>query len=136
MSSVPSSRHGLWPLLLLLGCSVVALAWATLSAHTGSTQGWMALLAAVEAAWMLSLGGLRAGPRRGALALIATLAVTVAASALLSAMLTGQLMALGLFDALLRLGPSLGLAYAQARTGLTDLVWLALALALAWRLGR
>lgn len=136
MPSAPSSRHGLWPLLLLLGCAVVALAWATLSAHTGATHGWMALVAAAEAAWMLSLGGLQAGRLRALVACLATVTVVLLANVLLTSLLTGQLMGLGLADALLRTGTSLATVYALIRTGMAELAWTLLALLLAWRLAR
>lgn len=137
MPAAPSSsRSWLWPPLLLLGCAVASLGWATLASLTGHGHGWMVLVAALEAVWMLSLGGMRAGPRRAALAAAATLAVFLAASILLTALLAGELMGLGLFASLGRISPQLLLDYGRLRTSPADLFLLVLALLLAWRLGR
>ena len=137
MSASPTrSRHWLWPHLLVLGCAVVCLAWATLASMSGRQVGWMIILGAVEACWMLSLGGLRGGRLRIAVALIATLAMFLVGNALIGAMLTGQVMGLNLFESSLRIGPHLATSYAMLRNGMSEVVMLGIALLLAWRLAR
>ena len=132
----PPARHWYWPPLLLLGCAVVCLAWATLVSVSGRQMGWMILVGALEACWMLSLGGLRAGRLRIGVAMAATLGMFVIGNALIGALLTGESMGIGLLESSWRIGLDLSLAYATVRNGPAELVMLVLALLLTWRLAR
>lgn len=137
MSLAPASlRHWLWPFLLLLGSAVVCLAWATLVSVTGRQMGWMIIAGAVEACWMLSMGGLRGGRLRIAIALLATLGMFAAGNLLIGAMLTGPLMGLGLIESSWRIGTHLATSYALVRNGAGEMLMLGIALLLAWRLAR
>ena len=65
-TSVPArSRHWLWPPMLLLGVVTAMLAWLFIALLSGRQAGWMAVLAALDIAFMLRLGTFRAGPAPG-----------------------------------------------------------------------
>lgn len=134
----PTSRthHWLWPAMLLLGSSVVTVAWVVLALSTGRQSGWMALVAAAEAAWMLRLGTLPAGKTRVIITLLAVLGITIAANWGIVAAHIGSMMGLALVDSAQRLGPHLAWTYAGLLNGPTEWLYLGLALLLGWRLAR
>ena len=68
----PGHPRWLWPFLLLLGSTTLVVAWSSLALASGHQHGWLALLAALEAAWMLRLGGMRPGGPRALRALAAS----------------------------------------------------------------
>ena len=74
----PRTRHWLWPAMLLLGGSVMTLAWVVLALGNDRQASWMAVLTAIQLSWMLQLGTLP----RGRLRIIVTLASVVAAYAM------------------------------------------------------
>ena len=134
--SRPRSGHWLWPFLLLLGALTLTVAWASLALASGRQHGWVALLAALQAAWMLRLGGMRPGWARAALAAAATVAVTVAVQWLVASGHIGGQMGMAPWEA----APKMGARYVWTLAGLAnsrlDLLCLALAPLLALRAGR
>ncbi|HZH43889.1 MAG TPA: hypothetical protein VEY50_07405 [Lysobacter sp.] len=71
----------LWSwLLLALGAAGMVAAWVVVGLWNGRANGWMALLAALDMAWVLRLGGWRPGPARALIAAVATLAIALAAN--------------------------------------------------------
>src|SRR5881392_1612940 len=93
--------------LVTLGCFGLAAAWVVASLITGSQCAWMALLAALDAAWLLRLGGAAPGlPRMLAGVLATVLAIVLAHWGIVAAHLAGML-GMGFLDTALRLGPSL-----------------------------
>ncbi len=140
MSSVsPSahpSRHWLWPLLLVLGSITLAVAWLLAALSTGTQAGWMAVLAALEAAWMLRLGGFRAGPARVVVALLATALIALAANWGIAAAYIGGPMGLTPWESALRMGPHLAWTLLSLANGLGEALWLAIAALVAWRAAR
>lgn len=80
-TSAPArTAHWLWPPLLLLGCVTALIAWILVALALGHQSGWMAVLVALEVAWMLRLGTLPAGPLRVGITLVSTVALIVAAN--------------------------------------------------------
>lgn len=131
-----SSRHWLWPLLLLLGSITLAVAWLLAALATGTQAGWMAVLAALEAAWMLRLGGFRAGTARVVVALLATLLIALAANWGIAAAYVGGPMGLTPWESALRMGPHLAWTLLSLANGLGEALWLAVAAVAAWLAAR
>ncbi len=97
-------HHWLWPFLLLLGAATMTVAWTSLALASGHQHGWMALPAALQAAWMLRLGGMRGGAARIALAAAATVAVTAAVQWLVASGHIGMQMGMAPWQAAPRMG--------------------------------
>jgi hypothetical protein len=126
-----SRFHWFAIVLATLGSTGVAAAWVAASMIAQSQCAWMAVVAALDAAWLLRLAGAPRGNGR----MLAGLASTVVAIALahwgiVSAHLAGM-MGLGFVDTALRLGPTLAWTLSTlANTG-SDLAWLAAGLVVA-----
>jgi hypothetical protein len=75
------SRSSRWltPLMLLLGGVCFSLIWILLALYLERQAGWMALLAALDAALILRFSGMRRGPARVLLAMVATVLMTALA---------------------------------------------------------
>lgn len=137
-TSAAASRtiHWLWPLLLLLGSVTLAIAWMLVALATGTQSAWMAVVAGLEAAWMLRLGTFRAGPARILIALVATLLIALAANWGIAAAYIGGSMGLDPWHSALKLGPHLAWTLFGLANGMTELVWLLLGLISAWWLAK
>ena len=122
--------------LLLLGTAVVTLAWVALATATGRQSSWMALVAAVDAAWLLRLAGLPRGWRRATWAVAATAVTVVLAHWGIIASGIGALIGLAPLASALKLGTGLAWTVAQLLNGPFDLAMLALALVVAAVAGR
>ena len=141
MTQSPAARAPCRPLalpliLLVAGCLGVAAAWVLLSLYGNGQKGWMAVVAALDAAWMLRIGGMRPGRARMALALLGTLLAIALANWGIAALQIGLPMGLDLWDSLSK--PGLG--YVWLLAGLAnsafDKACIAVALALAAWFGR
>ena len=137
-TSAAASRtiHWLWPLLLLLGSVTLAIAWMLVALATGKQSGWMAVVAGLEAAWMLRLGTFRASPARVAIALLATLLIALAANWGIAAAYIGGSLGLDPWQSALKLGPHLAWTLFGLANGFAELLWLLLGLVAAWWLAR
>lgn len=132
-----SGRPVVFPLILLvIGCFGVAAAWVLLALYGNGQKGWMAVVAALDAAWMLRLGGMRPGLTRAALAVLATLAAIALANWGIAALQIGLPMGLDVWQSLSK--PGLG--YVWLLAGLAnsafDKACIAVAVAVAAWLGR
>lgn len=135
-TTTPYSRAWLWLPLLLLGSLTLSLAWLMVALAVTGHAGWMAVAAALEAAWMLRLGGFRPGLPRVAVALLATVLIALAANFLIAAAWIGGPMGLAPWESALRLGPHLAWTLIGLGNGLTGMFWLAVGLLVAWRVAR
>lgn len=132
-----SGRSVALPLsMLAIGCLGVAAAWVLLALYGNGQKGWMAVVAALDAAWMLRLGGLRPGWWRAVLAVLGTLVVVALANWGIAALQIGLPMGLDLWESLSK--PGLG--YVWLLAGLAnstfDKACIAVAVALAAWFGR
>lgn len=132
----PTGRIALALALLSLGTAAVALAWIALATATGRQSNWMALVAALDAAWLVRLAGLPRGWGRAAWALAATAAAVVLAHWGIIATGIGALIGLAPFDSALRLGTGLAWTVARLLNGPVDLALLAAAAVVAVAAGR
>jgi hypothetical protein len=132
-TSVPvRSRHWLWPPMLLLGVVTATLAWLFIALLTGRQAGWMAVLAAVDIAFMLRLGTLRAGRTRVVLTLLATLLVALAANWGIASAYLGGSMGLNPWESALRMGPYLAATLIGLANGAAQWLWLGVGLVVGW----
>ncbi|UKE72563.1 hypothetical protein [Xanthomonas graminis] len=132
-SSTPArTSHWLWPLLLCLGCFTALIAWMLVALSLGHQSGWMAVLVALEVAWMLRLASLPRGRLRIAVAVLATALVIVAANWGIAAAYVGAGLGLDAWDSSLKLGAR----YAWTLTVLAnrpgDVLWLGIGLIVAY----
>lgn len=128
----PRHPRWLWPFLLLLGSTTLVVAWSSLALASGQQHGWLALLAALEAAWMLRLGGMRPGWPRVLLALAATVAMIASVQWIVASGHIGAQMGLAPWQA----APKMGAFYVWTLSRLAntwiDLACLAAAPVVAW----
>jgi len=125
--------HWLAWLLLLLGASGFAALWVLASLYTSRQLSWMAVVGALDVAWLLRLGHWRGGAARMALGVAVTTAVVVLANWGITAGELGNDLGLPTWDSAIRLGANHAWTLAQLANGTTDLAWLAAALlAAAW----
>jgi len=117
--------------LLALGCVGFAAAWTAVAMLSGAQCAWMAPLAALDAAWLLRLGGAKRGMARMWFAIMATAVTIVLANwSIVAANLAGM-MGLDFLGSALRLGPSLAWTLSGLANGVDELAWMAAALVLA-----
>lgn len=140
MSTVSSSaravHHWLWPLLLLLGSITLTVLWLLVALSLGTQAGWMAIVAALEAAWMLRLGGLPGGRARVLITLAATVLIAAATNWLIASAYMGGPMGLTPWESALRMGPHLAWTLLSMANGLAEGIWLLIALVVGWRMAR
>ena len=111
--------------LALIGSTGIAAAWVAASMVTSSQAGWMAVLAALDAAWLLRLGRAPSGWTRMAIGVAATLlAVVLAQWGIVAAPLSGML-GLGLGETMTKLGPSLAWSLTHLANTPADWAWIA-----------
>lgn len=119
-----------WALLTLSIFGFVAL-WVTISMFNGSQNSWMVVLAALDAAWMLRLGGWRPGPLRMGLGLLTTAAITALANWGIIAAHLGVAFGRTPWDSALRLGAHHAWTLAQLANDASDIAWILLGLVVA-----
>lgn len=119
--------------LAALGACGVAAFWAVAAVATQHTQAWIALLAALDAALLLRLGGFRRGTARALAAVVLTaLAIALAQWAWVG-LRFGSELGFDPLTALLRLGPVLAWQLVRLGTSAADLaLYLAALLLAAW----
>ncbi len=127
------ARDVRWMSWLLLSVAVLGFAaiWVLLGAYTGRQHSWMAVLAALDVAWVLRLGGWRPGAVRLALGVAGTAAAVALANWWLIASHLGAMLGLQPWESAMRLGSGLAWTLAQLANGSADLAWIAVALVVA-----
>lgn len=132
-----SGRSVALPLfMLVIGCLGAAAAWVLLALYGNGQKGWMAVVAALDAAWMLRLGGLRPGWSRSALAVVGTLTVVALANWGIAALQIGLPMGLDLWESLSKPGFGYIWLLAGLANGTFDKACIAVAVVLAAWFGR
>ena len=116
---------------MLLGTFGFAAVWVILSLYTNTQNSWMAVLGALDIAWMLRLGHWSPGPRRAVLGVAATLAMLLLANWGITSGQLGAALGLEAWDSALRLGLNHAWTLAQLANGIGDAAWLVLALVVA-----
>lgn len=122
--------------LLLLGSGGAAAAWALLALAVDRQCGWMALVAAIDAAWLLRLGRFPGGALRALLALAATALAIVLANWWIAGAQIGTMVGLLPWDSIPRLGWSHAWTLVSLANHAAELAWYGLALVVAAWMGR
>lgn len=130
------SARWIAPLMLLLGSTCFVLVWTLLAIYLDSQSTWMAVVGAIDSALLLRLGGMRPGIRRAALAVGATAGIILIFNWAMVATQIGMVMGLNPLDSALKLGMHHAQILASLANGGADLIWMAVALVVAWWLAR
>ncbi|MEI2431028.1 hypothetical protein RDV84_13670 [Lysobacter yananisis] len=118
-------------LLLALGTFGFAAFWTLAAVSLDRQLAWLAVLGALDIAWMLRLGGWRRGWTRAALGLIATaLIVLVANWGIVAGQLSGPF-GLDLASSATKLGPNLFWTLFHLANAGPELIWIAIGLVVA-----
>ena len=123
-------------LLLALGVAAFVVGWVALGFASGRQNSWMAVLAALDVALMLRLGGWRPGHGRMLVAMGATAMVIALANWGQIAAQLGRMLGYAPWESAVRLGPHHAWTLAQLANGPWDLLWWAAALLAAALLAR
>jgi hypothetical protein len=119
---MPSTRFRL-PVLALAGSLGFAAAWILLADVLGRPAGWMAPLAALDAALLLRLAGRAGGPRRAAWGVVATALAVAVANWGIVAVGMGRLAGIAPPQSLWHLGASHGWLLLQLANGAVEVAW-------------
>jgi len=127
-------RDRRWPLaiaLLLLGSIGIAAVWILVADARNAQSSWMAVVAALDAAWILRLVRARPGALRALAGVTATaLAILVASFGIVAAQLARPMGMLP-WESALKLGPQHAWTLANLANGPADIAWLAAGLVIA-----
>ena len=133
-SPTASARWLAWSARLLLplaACLGFAVIWVILAWSKDTQCGWMALIGALDMAWILRLSGWRTGYRRALAGVLGTALIVALANWGIIAVHLGESMGFDPFDSALRLGVHHAWQLAQLANGSADLAMAAAALVLA-----
>ena len=120
-------------LLVIAGMAAI---WVALAILLKSPCGWMVPIAAIDAALLLRLSGLPKGRGRAAAALGATFSTLAIGGFAVAASSIGRAFGTPPHEALWRIDPTLAWTWWRFNSSGFDFLAAALALPLAWRLGR
>ena len=118
-------------LLLAAGCTGFAAAWVLVAFARDQQCSWMALLAALDAVFLLRLARMPSGRARTALAVIGTGSTILLANWGIAAAQIGRSMGLLPWESLGKLGPFYAWTLANLANPPAELGWLAASLVLA-----
>lgn len=128
-----------WPMatgLLLLGSAGIAAAWILLADARGAQSSWMAVIAALDAAWLLRLARARPGLARALAGCAATLLAIVVANWGIVASQLARPMGMMPWESALKLGTHHAWTLASLANAPVDLAWLAAGVMIALVLSR
>lgn len=128
----PERRPSLFSwLLLALGTFGFAALWVLMSLVFDAQCGWMAVLGALDIAWMLRLGGWRPGPKRALAGLVAASIIVLVANWGIVAAQIARPLGLDLPASASKLGPNFFWSLFQLANSGMEMVWIAIALVVA-----
>lgn len=130
------SVNWLWPLMLLIALVAAVLLWWFVALASGRQAGWMAVVGAVELAFMLRLGALRRPWLRVCLTLLGTVLVAAVANWAIAASYVGSSLGLVPWESALRMGPHMAWTLIQLANGAAEVMWLGVALVVGWFVAR
>jgi hypothetical protein len=110
----------------------VAAIWSGLTVMLGGPCGWMAVVAALDAALLLRLASFPAGRERAAFALVITAATVAAGAFLFATAHVGLMLGMRPSESVWKMSLGLASLYVQANTGWVELAWVGAALMIAW----
>lgn len=125
------NRSWLSWLLPLLGITGFAALWVIAALYADRQLSWMAVIGALDIAWLLRLGHWPRGRSRALVALAGTAVIAGLANWWIIASNVAGALGLSVWDAAVRLGWNHAWTLAQIANGPLDLVWIAAALVVA-----
>ena len=131
MPHAPRTSHRIpWlsPLLLALATFGFAAIWTLVALYANRQLSGLAVIGALDVAWMLRLSGWPAGRSRVVAAVGGTAAMIAIANWAIIAAQLGGMMGLKPWESITRLGTDHAWTLAQLANGPMDLVWMAAAL--------
>lgn len=134
-----AARWLVWPyrlLMLLAACTGFAAIWVALAWSSDGQCSWMAVVGALDVAWIVRLVGWPAGRRRALAAALATVALAIAANWWIIAVQLGAGFGLDPLDSALRLGIHHAWVLARLANGAIDVALIAAAPVVASLLSR
>ncbi len=114
----------------------MAAAWIILALMLNRQCGWMAALAAADIALFLRLGRAAPGAQRAFVAMFATVVAIVIANWCIASTQIGMSMGFGMVDSAYRLGTDLAWTLTGLANQGAELMWYAVALLIAYWLGK
>lgn len=136
MNTTSPSSHVVAGFTALVAVAGIAAIWAGVSLALRGPCGWMALVAAIDAALLLRLAGLAAGRYRAGVAVTTTVLSILAGIFVVGSVNIGVGFAILPHQALWLTGPQLAWTWWQLNTGAWEVLLAVLALPLAWKLAR
>ena len=133
---IPASVWLLTALCVLVGVLGLAAAWTGVALVSRSQAGWMAIVAALDAALMLRLAGFPSCRLRAALAVGMTLVAIALANFFLIATRMGMRLGLDPSESARLLSAEMAWVLASYANAPLDLAWIVGATLAAWWLGR
>jgi hypothetical protein len=126
-------RRSRWfaPALLIVGSFGFAAAWVLVAFARDRQSSWMAILAALDAVFLLRMARMPPGWPRAALAVAATAFTIALANWGIAAAQIGRSMGLLPWESVIKLGPFYAWTLANLANPPLDLFWLAASLVLA-----
>ena len=131
-----AARRAFHVAVLAIGCAGFASIWTLLAAGTGRTLGVLAVVAALDAALLLRLVGVRPGGWRALAGILLTAVIIVLAQWGVIAAQVGAMLGLPPWESALRMGASLAWTLSGVATSAVDLAWFAAALVVGAVLSR
>jgi hypothetical protein len=135
-STPPRPRVLLPAVFALFGVFGMAAAWVLLALIFDRQCAWMASLAAIDVALLLRLGRAAPGAQRAMTTVLATLATIVLANWGIASTQIGMAVGMGVVDSLARMGGHYAWTLANLANQWMELAWYAVALLLAYWLGK
>jgi len=136
--AAPPTRRATWFswLLLLLGAFGFTAVWVLASLYSGRQLGWMAVLGALDIAWMLRLGGWHRGLGRMLAGVGATAGIVIVANWFITATQLGGMLGLDPWDSAMKLGWHHAWILVSLANHAMDAVWIVVGLLVAAWLSR
>jgi hypothetical protein len=130
------SRIFLPVLFALVGVFGMAAVWVLVALIVDRQSAWMAILAAIDIAFLLRLGRAAPGSQRAMTAVLATLATIVIANWGIASTQIGMAMGFGVIESIARLGTDFAWTIADLANNGVELAFYGVALVVAYWFGQ
>jgi hypothetical protein len=130
------SRVLLPTLFALVGVFGMAAVWVLVALIRDQQSAWMAILAAIDIAFLLRLGRAAPGAQRAMTTILATLATILIANWGIASIQIGMAMGFGVIESISRLGTDFAWTLADLANNGAELMWYAGALVVAYWFGK